>query len=331
MLRTLPTSLLSILLLTVLLLLGCDNVARAFDPILDPTQPGTGTTTSPVQEVPVVGDAVDGRPKVKTAFPSGGGWPGTVPIVVEFSESINEDTILPTSSPPADAKVFVRVKGTTQALPATYQFVAAGRVLVIRPVTALSNEGNPSYEIVILPEGRDVDGVRFDVVAAGEVLKEFQVNQDVSITDGRILTTFPRDNQVDRRESAYYVFFDRPANLTSITATNLLVRPQGGIAIAGTTDAPIELLGTDDTRIMRFTPTATLAASTRYELVVDDTITFGTEGKLDFRGRTPFAGFDTVAPRAPTAVHVGNPTAGFDDKINRGNVANVVLHVTTPS
>ncbi|MBM4062557.1 MAG: hypothetical protein FJ265_15885 [Planctomycetes bacterium] len=316
----------------VLLVLSaaCDNVGRAFDPIVEPPGPNPTTTTSAVQVVRAGGDLREGRPKVKAVFPVGGGWPGTVPIVVEFSESLNEDSMLPTSASSNDAKVAVRVVGSQAAIPASYDFLAAGRILVVRPSTGLSNQQNPTYEIVLLPGGRDADGVRFDVPADGKVLAEFQVNQDGSFTDGRILTTFPRDNQRDGpRETAYYVFFDRPANLTTVTATNLFLRPAGGTALVGTTEPPLALLGNDDPRIVRFTPTAPFAASTDHELVVDDTIKFGASGKLDFRGRTPYARFRTVGPQAPTTVHVGNPAAGFDDKINRSNLANCVLHVAT--
>ena len=329
MLRTHTTLPLAILLF---LLVGCDNVGRAFDPGVDPTDPGAGTTTSTIQVVRNGGDAREGRPKVKAVFPKDGGWPGTVPIVVEWSESMNEDSILPTSATATDGKVVVRVKGTTQVLPASYDFVAAGRVLVVRPVTALTNDQNPTYETVLLSGPRDADGLRMTVASAGEVLAEFQVNQDPSFKDGRILTTFPRDNQRDAtRETAYYAFFDRPPALSSITASNFVVRAQGGAAVDGDIDAPLELLGVDDPRVVRFVPTTRFDASQRYELVVDDSIVFGTTDKLDFRGRTPFAVFDTVGPRAPTAVHLGNPSTGFDDKINRVNFASVVLHVTTPA
>ncbi|MCR9244018.1 MAG: carboxypeptidase-like regulatory domain-containing protein [bacterium] len=81
---------------------------------------------------------------------------------------------------------------------------------------------------------------------------------------------------------------------------------------------------------MRFAPASAFGGSSGFELVVNDTITFGVDGRLDFRGRTPYAEFDTVGPQAPTAVTVGNPTMGFPDQINRANLGSVQLHVTTP-
>lgn len=308
---------------------GCDNVGRAFDPNANPEEPGATPGTSTVQVVPVGGDVRDGRPKVRAAFPSGGGWPTVVPIVVEFSESLNQASILPTTPTGTDARVILRVRGTTQALPCQYDFVAGGRVLVMRPLTALSNAQAAIYEVVLLADARDADGVRFLVDGGQQVLTDFQVNQAASFTDGRILTTFPRDNARDvTRESDYFVFFDRPANEASITAANLRLR-RGGADVGAARAFPLTIVGVADPRVVRIRPTDRLPASTRHELVVDATITFGQGGALDFRGRTPFAVFDTVAPAAPTAVVLGNPATGFPNKINRSNASSVVLHVTT--
>src|SRR6185436_2517840 len=84
------------LLLLCLCAPGCDNVGRAWDPVVDPGPAEPGDTFSAIQVVPtrVVspqarydagGDARDGRPRVRATFPSAGGWPLKVPIVVEFS------------------------------------------------------------------------------------------------------------------------------------------------------------------------------------------------------------------------------------------------------
>ncbi|MFM1872674.1 MAG: hypothetical protein RL398_2096, partial [Planctomycetota bacterium] len=119
---------------TALLLASCDNVGRAFDPTIDP---GGGGGTEPaevvVEFVPLAGDVRDARPKVKATFPSGSGWPTTVPIVVEFSESVNQTSIAPTTAGGTDGRIILRVQGTQQALPCGYDFVAGGRLLVMRP------------------------------------------------------------------------------------------------------------------------------------------------------------------------------------------------------
>ncbi len=311
---------------------GCDNVGRAFDRDVTPNEPGTGSGEVLITAVPVGGDARDGRPKVKATFPDGGGWPTTVPIVVEFSESVNETSIEPTSANGIDGRIIVRVVGTTQALPCQYDFIAGGKVLVMRPTPTLSNAQNPSYEVVLLPDARDCDGVRFEVDAEGQVLSTFQVNQTETIEDGRVLTTFPRDNQRDGlRSTDYWVVFDRPANATSITSSNFVLRPQGGSALAGDIDLPLQIASIPDPRIARFSPASDLAASTRFEFITDDTITFGADGTLDFKGRTPYATFDTIGPAAPTAVTLQNFTVGYPDKINRNNLDTVMLAVTTPA
>ncbi len=315
-----------------LLLPACDNVGRAFDPSVDPRTNNPTTGESVVQVVPAGGDAREGRPRIRTVAPEDGGWPATVPIVIEFSESVNESSILPTSTTGTDGRIILRVVGTTTPLPCLYDFLAGGRLLVMRPVTELSNEQSPFYEVVLLPDARDADGVRFDLEDEenGDVLTTFQVNQATSITDGRILATYPRDNQRDAaRETSYFVVFDRPANDASISEANMFVRPAGGTVVTADPATAAEIVGQPDTRVYELAPGTPFLGDTSYELVVDDTITFGTDGELDFRGRTPYAVFDTVGPDAPTAVTIGNPTMGFPDRVNRLNLGGINLAVTT--
>lgn len=326
-------TLLRICAATALLLGSCDNVGRAFDPDLEPPGNGGGTTAEVVVEVvPVGGDARSGRPKVRAAFPEGSGWPLAVPIVVEFSESINQTSLLPTSTGGLDGKVVLRVQGTTTVLPCVYDVLAGGRVLVMRPIQPLSNEQNPTYEVVLLPGGRDCDGVRFDVDEGGEVLTEFQANQDESFTDGRILYTYPRHNARDAgRSTDYLVVFDRPANVGTVTPNSVRLRTGAGASVASALSRPLVGTAGEDGRLVQLRPSAELAAKGRYELVVDATITFGDDGELDFRGRTPYAVFDTVAPGAVTGVTVRGAAPGFADQINRGNFGTLVLDVTTPA
>ncbi|MBL8750685.1 MAG: hypothetical protein JNK78_16115, partial [Planctomycetes bacterium] len=100
--------------LSLLVLLGsvaCDNVGRAFDRDVNGSDPTPTPGESTIQVVPADGDTRDGRPKVRATFPSGGGWPAGVPIVVEFSESINEATIVPSTPTGTDGRVVLRVSG----------------------------------------------------------------------------------------------------------------------------------------------------------------------------------------------------------------------------
>ncbi len=312
------------------LLAGCsDNIGRAFDPNVTPG--GGGGTTGPasnVQIVPVGGDAREGRPLVRATFPKGGGWPTTVPVVVEFSESINEASLQPTSANGTDGRLIVRLKGTTQAIPASYDFVLGGRVAILRPPTGFTNTNNQPFEVVLRPEARDADGVRFSGTTE-TILAEFTVDEATSVADGRILTVLPRDNASDvARESDVFVVFNKPVNAATLQG-NLQVRPAGGSALAGTVSTPLRIAGVEDPRVARFRMTGGLPAG-GLEVVVSSAITFGTNGTLSFNNRTPFSRFTTVPFQAPTAVTVGNPATGFADKINSGNLANLVVHVTTP-
>jgi hypothetical protein len=330
------TSLLRLALLSLLpLLAGCDNVGRAFDPSVEPPAPPPGSTVQTIQVVPVGGDARDGRPVVRATYPSGSGWPTTVPVVVEFSESINESSIVPTTPGGADGKLILRVRGATAVVPCAYDLLADGRLLVLRPLTGLTNDQNPTYQVVLLPEARDCDGVRFDVPAGGSVLAEFQVNQDAALVDGRILAVYPRDNFRDApRETAVFVVFDRPATPATVVAANCFVRPQGGATVAGTLELPLPGLGVPgqrDGRVARIAPNAALAGPIDHELVVTDAIAFGAEGQLDFNNRTPFARFRTVGPAPATAVALDNPSPGFPDKINLANVATARVRVELPN
>lgn len=322
-------------LLLPLFACGCDNVGRAFDPNVEPPEPPPGSTFSPVQVVPVGGDARDGRPQVRATYPSGSGWPRTVPVVVEFSESVNEASIVPTTTAGADGKLILRAKGSTTPIPCAYDLLADGRLLVLRPVAELTNQGNVTYEVVLLPDARDCDGVRFDVPTGGNLLAEFQVNQDAALVDGRILAVYPRNNFRDApRETAVFVVFDRPATPATVVAANCLVRPQGGAAVAAELSLPLTGLSIGsqrDGRVARIAPNAPLAAAIDHELVVTAAIAFGAEGTLDFNNRTPFARFRTVAPAPPASIALDNPSPGFADKVNLANVANARFRVQLPA
>lgn len=316
-------------LLSMAVIAGCDNVGAAFDRPGNNEPPPVGAA-SIIEVIPVGGEVRDARPTVRATYPEGAGWPLAVPVVVEFSESVNQASILPTTPDGSDGRVVLRVRGANQVVPCLYDFLVAGRLLMLRPLTALSNNQNPTYEVVLLPDARDADGVRFMVPAGGTVLSEFQVNQDAAITDGRILATFPRENQRDvTRESPVLVVFDRRPNPTTLLPTNLFVRTDAGAPVAGELGVPLATVGIPDPRVVQFTPAAGLAADQSYELVVNDLITFGSDGRLDFRGRTPFARFDTIGPAAPLSVTLRDSAIAVN-KINIDRVANPQLRVRTP-
>ncbi len=321
-----------LILLPIVVAVGfaaCDNIGRAFDPNLNPNEPGTETGTSSIQIVPFGGDAREGRPVVRETYPSGDGWPSTVPIVIEFSESINEATILPTSPTASDARIGVRIQGTEQLLPAQYEFLAQGRLLVIRPISGLASQGNAIYEVVLFPEGRDVDGVRFQVSGGEKILSDFQVNQDESITDGSIVAVYPRDNfSQATRESDFFVVFDRPANAATLLENDIFLRPQGGVAIDVAIDVPLTTVGVGDPRVVRLRPDATLQIAQQYEFFATSNITFGQDGNLDVNSNVPVSRFTTIGPSEPTLIELGN-AGDFPNKVNLANALNVMLNVTT--
>lgn len=320
-----------LLLAAAALSTGCDNVGRAFDPDVTPPTPGNPSGPSPVQVPPARGDLRDGRPAVRATYPKGGGWPSTVPIVVEFSESMNESSIVPTTTAGLDGKVVLRLEGTTQVLPALYDFLAGGRLLVIRPVTELQSPTGAAFEVVQLPGLRDADGVQF-AGTAEQILATFTLDTAAPNPDGAILAVYPRDNarDVSIDSDLVVVFTKAPNALPFASASNFLVRTSTGTAVAGTPEAP---LTPADTRIVRFRPAATggYAVATAHELVVTAGITFGTDGELRFSGRTPFSRFTTAAVPQPVSITVANPAAGFADKVNRGNLATLQMGVEVPA
>ena len=322
-------------LLLLLASASCDNIGRAFDPVVGTPAPTPGSST--VAVVQTGGDTKDARPSVKATYPTGAGWQPTVPIVVEFSESVNEKSVGPSTNNAQDAKILLRLKGTTQRLPCSYDFLANGRLLVMRPAAPLSPPSTTptvtqTYQVVLLPDARDADGVTFDAPTAGTVLAEFQPNQAASQQNGRILALFPRDTARDAmREGDTFVVFDRPANAGTLVPASLQLRPAGGSPLTVSVATPLSALGVADPRVVRLRVTGGLEASTQHELVVNDSISFGTTGKLDFGNRTPFARFTTIGPGALSQVQLDNALVGFPNKINRTNLETARLKVTTPA
>lgn len=324
-------------LLTLLLLpTGCDNVARAFDP--DGGQKKGDDDGTLVQQPVIGGISIDGRPKVASAYPKGAGWPGTVPIVVVFNESVNEDSISPPSNTGGQPTVYVRAQGTTSPLPASYDFLLGGTVVLIRPSAPLNTGSGggggggvppttPVFEIVVDPEARDADGVRFGGTEP-RVVAEFTADQDPNLADGQILTTLPENNaRNQQRETPIYAVFSKPPVATTVTDTSYHVREANGAPLPGAISFPLRVSNVPDPRIARIDPDARLDGNVKHELVFTDAIEFGTTGKLDFGGKTPFSSFTTLWQAAPAAPTVGNASSGFPDKVNRTNLGTMVVHV----
>ncbi|MHC5066875.1 MAG: Ig-like domain-containing domain, partial [Planctomycetota bacterium] len=307
-----------------------NNVGSIFDPDVGGGGGGSGDATN-IQALPVGGIAIDGRPRVTDVFPEGDGWPSAVPIVVVFNESMNEESIVPPASTGRSPTIFLRLAGTDQPLPADYDFLLAGTVVLIRPLVPLTDLTD--YEVVVDPEVRDTDAAR--VGGDLQVVAEFTVDEDPAETDGRILTTLPVDNENDQlREVPVYTIFNKPANVASVTTSNFRMQTAAGTPIPGNLSFPLEITaGVADGRVLRFNPASTLDPNTDQEIFYENTITFpGTPpGQLDFGNRSPYAEFRTQDVEQPAGVTVGNTTPQFPDKINIQNITGLMIDVDLPA
>lgn len=320
----------SVLVTTSLLALcACDNVGRAFDP---GKGGGGGNTASTNVVAPAVGGTFfDGRPKVRAAFPTGGGWARTTPVVVAFNEAVNQALTTPAQG---DALVFCRVAGTTQRLPVAYNFLFGGTVLLVRPVPewpAAAQQGVvPTIEIVVAPDLRDIDGVRLASTGDPKVVAEFTPDADTQADpNGRVVATLPEDSARDTpREVPIYAIFDRPATPGSVTSSNFRITDGANAEILGAISTPIADAGVADTRIVRFDPSVRLPADGEVRITFEDTIAFPNGGQLDFLGRRPFSSFRTLAFAAPDAVALGNAQPGFANKVNRSILPAPMLDVS---
>ncbi len=325
----------------LLALTGCDNVGRAFDP-----KGGSGgsSTTTAIQVMRAGGSSFDGRPRVAAVFPKGNGWPGTVPIVVEFNETISEASVAPTGATPT---LFIRLKnpdpdpggGGSTPIAASYDFLLGSSVVVIRPNTAFDTTKAETYEVVINSELRDADGVRFGG-SSEKVIATFTADKTDDIKDGEILTTLPVDNGRDWFQQAnVYLIFTKPCTQSSIKTTgtnvNFSVRQAGGANLAGSANFPVRATGFgasgNDGRILEFKPTATFDPDKEHEIVVTNTITFPASGELEFKGRTPFARFTTTGAPPPDAVKITNVRPGVVDRVNRTNISTLFVDVDLPA
>lgn len=316
----------------LLLLAACDNVGRAFDPDVEPPDPGGTTVVSNIEPPPNGGDLRDGRPIVRATYPSGGGWPSTVPIVVEFSESMNQASILPTTTNGTDGKIVLRPSSTTTAVPVVYNFLAGGRVLVLRPLANLDAPQQSSYDIVMLPGVRDADGLRFSS-STETILASFTVDPNAT-ADATVMAVYPRDNQSDLPATTEFLCFLTRAVDPATLPNNFFLRTQGATTpLPGVPSLPMTVANVPEARCVGYTLQggAKFAASTTYELVVNANIRFANDGRLQFNNRTPYSRFTTHGAPEPDSVSVDNVTTGFPDKVNLDNFGALRLKVEAPA
>ncbi|MEC7584195.1 MAG: hypothetical protein VYE77_07750 [Planctomycetota bacterium] len=321
------------------LLAGCDNVGRIFDPTFDPGRGPSGPGTSNIEVPPVGGDVRDGRPLVREVYPKGGGWPESVPIVVEFSESVNQSSLQPSSPTAQDARLIVRAEGTQAAIPCAYDFLAGGKLLVLRPTAGLPNTPDPAlggssaYEVVLLPEARDVDGLRFQG-SEEEILATFTTDAPPEDEDGDILAVFPRNNQLNvPRDTQVLVVFTRVANIPSLTPQNLSLTTTFGNTVPTEIDVVLSTLGVPDARVVSLKYVGDLEPDEEHRINAEPGITFGSDGSLGLNGGTPYSRFTTSVLPTPIAVGLAPDSAliNFDGKINRSNLTSLRLEVELPN
>lgn len=316
-------------LLALPLLVSCGNNLAALYQFRRGGGGGGPTDATGVVVVGELGRLFDGRPRVEDAFPNGGGWPATVPIVIQFNESLSRDSVEPPAPGPGQprpsSRIGLRAEGSTQNLPVLIEYVLGDTTVVLRPLASLPTA--TTFEVFVGPEVADVDGIEKGG-AGDQVVTTFRADQDASFADGHIVTVLPFANARDvHRETEVWVVFDKPAVATTVTATSFVVADQAG-SLQGTIDSPLDVQGIPDPRFFRFRPRNPFAGSTQHDISFDASIQFGTTpGELDFEGRTPFAHFTTVEFAAPVSVTVGNSVAGFPDKINAQNLANATIDV----
>ena len=313
---------------------ACDgNIGRAFDPRLDPPGGGGGGGGSPgvIQAAVAGGISRDGRPSVVEAFPTGGGWAPTVPIVVVFDESLNTTTVLPSTPTGTDAGVFVRDQTTMTVVPASYGFLAGNRVVVIRPSLPLQGVAMTQYEVVVDPEVRDADGIR---VGGTEpmVVATFSPDVDTAEVDARLVTTVPIDNADDALTSdSVFAFFDRPAIPMSVNMTTFQVSPAGGSPLMKAPEFTFQTMGVDDTRVAALIPDTPFVAGGDVDIDLTRDVRFAMEGRLDVSAASPTSGFTVNGLEAPVTVELHSSSAGFPEKINAGNAGMVMMRVELPS
>ena len=286
-----------------LLLLGLascdDNIGRVFD-----RNRGGGGNQAPGARIlpPPAGALVfSTRPSVVETKPSGS-TQTTSPVVVLFSEAMNIDSIAD-SSTETPSHLYVRIEGTEEPLPGIYDLMMGGRLLVFRPQPAFPPDR--TFEVFAGNAVRDID--RATLSRTG-VLATFTTDSPLEAGPSVVFDFPDRNAKSQLRESEIFVVLSQVVDRNTIDEDSFFLRESGKTAkIAGAIRFPIQVLGVGDTRIVSFTPSNTLAASTKYDFVYTDDIKAG-EISLDVGNQDPPIIFTTQAPVPPDAIEVGNPT-----------------------
>lgn len=190
-------------------------------------QGGSGSISDNEALQPVDGDwIVDGPPEVEDFFPSGTQNPGTTPVVIVFSETIQPDTLdgaLEIAEVIGGGITGQPVAGVTQAL------LADGRVLVLFPPLAPPTgleAGEYAVSLTELASVLDITGQQLDADSSGR-LGTFTVTDNPPEAP-RLVMTYPADEAVNQGESTEIVaVFDRRVEEDTVDGSSFDVRVAG--------------------------------------------------------------------------------------------------------
>ena len=231
---------------------GCDNSACVFSTgVCISTGTPAGALGGPATR-PALGAWISPTaPTLVRTVPSGVGQDQRTPIVLEFSESISESTIVGAFQ----LRTFDIGTGSIP-LPTTPILVGDGRLLVLVPSAAIPLGAQLEVVVTAGAELRDLTGQEVDL-DAGQIVTSFGV-ANAQISEPKIVATFPRDGAFDQSEiGEIVVVFDRQLDQGTVGDDSWVVEVDGGpppVDPAPTTGTGLAIFGvpTPEPRIWRW-------------------------------------------------------------------------------
>jgi hypothetical protein len=195
---------------------------------------GSGAISDDAAALPLDGQWIlDGPPEVTDVFPTEtGGFPGTVPVVLVFSESMSAESL-------AGAFELVPIPGGIPDLPLDNvgaALVAEGRVLILRPPEL--DQGD--YQVRVAPDAvvTDLTGQRLKQ-DPGVQLGTFTVLGSPA-DEPALLAAFPLADSVNQSDSGeIVVVFDRPVRAATVDDASFIVTVDGAEPVSDPTPLPL--------------------------------------------------------------------------------------------
>ncbi len=247
---TLPSPKLGLLVVVALGLDACtDNVGCVFT--TGGCQDPQGPISTNEAVLPIDGEWIaDARPEIEIDgfFPSGAQNPGTTPVVLVFSESMQGESLQGAFEivPQAGMSAGRPLQGVAQAL------VSAGRVLVLLPPIAVALEaGAYSVRLAENAVALDLTGQELDEDPGAE-LGTFTVVAAPPAAP-RVVTTFPADDAVNQSETTeIVVVFDRLIDPQSVDGDSFDVRVNMVDPLFDPSATALPISGGADTRVFLY-------------------------------------------------------------------------------